>query len=257
MNTSKKPTQKELWQSILEQIGLSSKESQIYLTLLEHGEMSPAMLAKKSNLKRGIVYELIGRLSEQNLITTLEHASGKTVQAQSPENLIEMARDIESTAQKTKQQLETIVEDLKKQQTEGPIKPTVSYDLGRDSLEKPLRSILKSKNKEIYYIRASQHNPKLMDEFDSFISARKKENIKTYMVSQESAKQYVDIKSDKKNLIDRKFIENDAYNSPIDINIFDDKTIFANQNKSVSITIEDADIANAMKQIIIALRKRL
>ncbi len=52
----------------LQRTGLTSKESQVYLTLVHNGKLPVASLAKKSGIKRATVYLVLGALGEKGLV---------------------------------------------------------------------------------------------------------------------------------------------------------------------------------------------
>ena len=69
---------------LLKQTGFSEKEAKIYLALLELGQADVTEIAKKSELKRSIVYVLVEGLMEKNYVTQLPNRKINTYQAIDP-----------------------------------------------------------------------------------------------------------------------------------------------------------------------------
>ncbi len=256
MKKTRKSTPSHLWQSVLEQIGLSEKEALIYLTLLEQGEMGLTPLAEKAGLKRGIVYELTKRLADKKLVTLIESKARMTAQAQSPENLLEVAEQKTLTASQAQKQLQTVLDDIKTRQLERELKPVIKYNVGLAALRDVFVDMLKAKTKQVHFMGIAQYHPKIMDELLQFVDERAAKGIKTTAITIPTPYNQ-DATADKKLLINRKFLSESEYDSPIAINTYDNKVTFSNHKRSSGITIEDADIASAMRQIIDMLHKRL
>ena len=64
-------------QRLLKEIGLNDKEAKIYLTLLKHGKVLPAILSKLTGINRATVYAIANNLASLGIIA--EDLSGKTL----------------------------------------------------------------------------------------------------------------------------------------------------------------------------------
>ncbi len=64
-------------QTTLKEIGLNEKEIKLYLTLVKHGRMVPAILAKLTKINRATVYNIAKSLLNRGMIA--EDYSGKTL----------------------------------------------------------------------------------------------------------------------------------------------------------------------------------
>ena len=73
---------------ILEQLGLSDKEIQVYALLLEEGQLTPNRISQKTGIKRTTVYSTLEELEELGLVFSSPFSSGKKYQALSPERLL-------------------------------------------------------------------------------------------------------------------------------------------------------------------------
>ncbi|MEI8343589.1 MAG: helix-turn-helix domain-containing protein [Candidatus Moraniibacteriota bacterium] len=55
-------------QELLQQLGLSTKEIEIFLALFEQGKTTPARLSKITNVNRSTVYAILSKLKERGLV---------------------------------------------------------------------------------------------------------------------------------------------------------------------------------------------
>ena len=63
--------------TILTKLDLSTKEKEIYKTILEHGKIAPARISQKTGINRTTIYSVAGELKTKGLI--LEDLGGKTL----------------------------------------------------------------------------------------------------------------------------------------------------------------------------------
>lgn len=88
----------------LQNLGLSSKEVDVYFTILDHGEAKVSQIVDDSTVSQRYVYELCEKLDERGFVILNDHIRPSTVQAQKPERAIEeinshldeIERDIEN-----------------------------------------------------------------------------------------------------------------------------------------------------------------
>ena len=73
----------------LTDLGLSSNESKVYLTLLKLGSTSAGEIAKKSKVYRTNAYEALNRLIEKSLVSYIYKGHQKFYEAEHPEKITE------------------------------------------------------------------------------------------------------------------------------------------------------------------------
>lgn len=82
--------------AILQKLGLSEKDSRIYLGLLTLGQASANAIARISGLKRPTTYVILEDLRKRGLVLKMPGAKKQMFSAKSPENLLdEKKRDLE------------------------------------------------------------------------------------------------------------------------------------------------------------------
>jgi len=76
----------------IEKIGLSRKESQVYLALLRIGQASATLIAKNSGLKRPTTYLILEDLRKRGFVLKMPGNKKQMFIAKSPEEIIDVAR---------------------------------------------------------------------------------------------------------------------------------------------------------------------
>lgn len=97
---------------LLTQLGFGEKEIKVYLTLLQHGKLSPASLAKIVSLNRSTVYSVAKELKEKGVIA--EDLGGPTMYlvAKPPQELDAIAETEEKKIKDKRAIIKNAVEEL-------------------------------------------------------------------------------------------------------------------------------------------------
>ena len=82
--------------SILEEVGLTQKESNVYLALTELGSSSASEIIQKTGSHRAVVYDLLERLIEKGLVGHVIKGRKKFFEATNPERLLEILKEKEN-----------------------------------------------------------------------------------------------------------------------------------------------------------------
>jgi HTH-type transcriptional regulator, sugar sensing transcriptional regulator len=90
---------------ILEELGLTSNESKVYLALLRLGIASVSSISKESNVDRTLIYELLSKLSSKGLVSSVVKTNKRYYEAASPEKLQALLDEKEATLKSVMPQL--------------------------------------------------------------------------------------------------------------------------------------------------------
>jgi HTH-type transcriptional regulator, sugar sensing transcriptional regulator len=80
---------------ILMGVGLTPKEADVYLALVELGATSATNIIQKTGLHRAVVYDLLGRLIEKGLVGHVIKGRKKVFEATNPSRLLEILKEKE------------------------------------------------------------------------------------------------------------------------------------------------------------------
>lgn len=85
-----------MYNTLLEEIGLSPNEAKIYETLLSEKEASVSKISAQAKINRRNVYDSINRLIEKGLVFKIFQSGEHKFQAVNPEKLIELVKEKEN-----------------------------------------------------------------------------------------------------------------------------------------------------------------
>jgi len=137
--------------SKLQEIGLSKKESEIYLALIKFGSLSANEIAKRTETLRSSIYDYLETLLEKGFITYTYKSNIKSFQATNPEKLLDNFKEKKENEEKT---LIELVNDLKNI-NKTTMKSNIEIFEGKIGLKTAIFNILKEDIKEILAFGAS------------------------------------------------------------------------------------------------------
>ncbi len=230
---------------ILQQIGLSKNEAQIYETLLREGESTVGMIANKSKVHRRNVYDAIKRLIEKGIVFEVLETKENRYQAVNPNKLSELLEEKQSALQKVMPELEALF-------TRTPPAEAVYIYKGVDGWKNYIRDILRV-GKDVYTIggKGAWLDPRLSGTLHQFTTdiTKKKMNLRILFDHE--------MKTQKTNfaklvhISEFRFLPG-QYSTPCAIDIFGDRVVVLsnvqigsfNENSSFTVTVNQ-QIADA------------
>src|SRR4030042_3427880 len=81
----------------LKQIGLTEKESKIYLALLELEDALVSEIAEKTKINRSLLYSILSGLSEKGLVTYILKNNTRYYRAIEPQKILSFIEEKEKT----------------------------------------------------------------------------------------------------------------------------------------------------------------
>ncbi len=81
----------------LNKLGLSDRESKVYLSLLEWGESLASDVARKSELNRTTTYDILSNLLEKGLVTYIIKNNTRFYRPTEPEKILQLLQEKEKT----------------------------------------------------------------------------------------------------------------------------------------------------------------
>lgn len=239
-------------EKLLEKLGLSEKESKVYLAALELGQESVQNIAKKAEVNRPTAYFILERLMELGLVSTLEHGKKTLFVAENPkelENLLENEhRQIESRKDELKESMNQFLAIYNAKQG----KPVVRYFEGVDGLEALDRYGYDKmkKNSEIFSIAPidliEQNFPARRHQA---IKDRIKLGLRSKLIYTHDAGKIYKTKS-KEDLRETRFIPRSKFPLDGSISIYPEwgiKIFYYNLSNPYGVMIESKEIARNMK----------
>jgi len=163
---------------ILEQLGLSEAEAKVYLALLELGSTLAGAVIKKTGLHRGTTYQILQRLKEKGLVSSIIKGKKQYFQAAEPERLMDVLKE-------KQQSLQEILPNLKAKSEASKEKQEIAVYYGTKGIRSVLDKMLEELRKkgEYYDFGVSGLFREVMKEYwDIWQKQKKKYKIKSYVI---------------------------------------------------------------------------
>lgn len=133
----------------LARVGLSDREQQVYLALLEIGTGSVLEIAKKAGVERTGVYGVLRKLIEIGLVAEAVVGKKRVFIAQDPKRLVDYARE-------TAQAMTDSLPELQSLWNATDLKPRIRYFEGVEGMRTVLEDVLTSSDKELRAIVSAE-----------------------------------------------------------------------------------------------------
>jgi DNA-binding MarR family transcriptional regulator len=118
----------------LMQVGLSEKESRIYLAVLRHGPIGAQELAQEADVHRATTYLVIETLKERGLVSSFEQDKKTVVVAESPRNVLTLAEEEVRRADERRTSVVALLPELEAVTRGHMHRPTVRLYEGEEGL---------------------------------------------------------------------------------------------------------------------------
>ena len=227
------------------ELGLTQKEADVYLTLLQSGDATADQLAKSSKLNRSTTYVQIKQLTEYGLVSTFKRGKKTFFAAESPNNLLRILelRKQQITHQET--QVTQLVPELLKLFGSSVDRPVVRVFEGKEGLVSMRNGILDSGTKKLQTAFSFDNMAKIftVEEMMGFSNKLASKKIVSQFMYRKTGD---DIPSVPPQEIKR--VNEEVYPFGADVYIYNDTVAFAStSNQIVGVSITNADIAKTMR----------
>jgi len=171
-----------MYQTILEELGLSQNEAKIYAGLIEIGTSSVPQISLKIGVHKRNIYDIIPRLLQKGLIYQIAETKENTYAAVEPNKLADLIWEKES-------RLNSILPALNKQFKKTTTNEAVYIYKGVEGFKNYLRDIIKT-GEDVYFIGAKGgwFDKELQTFIHKFLKEAKAKKIKYYHIFDSSIK---------------------------------------------------------------------
>ncbi len=232
----------------LQRFGLSEKEAVVYETLLRTGKTTASQLATQTKLNRSTTYVQLRSLLNLGLVASFKNEKKTFFTAQSPENLEVLLHKQITTLERQKKQIKELLPDLAKAYVSHGVTPVIRHFQGKDGLMAMRNEVFNSEDKKIRIVMDYDDLTRVFtkDELRSYSDKRKQQTIQSYIIySLESGPDFNPF-----HYQHLKRIKDASGLFGCDIYIYGNTVSFAAMKSDiVGVTIDQADIAKAMKRL--------
>lgn len=229
-------------------LGLSEKESVVYLAILELGRGTVTQIARKANINRTSGYDVLDSLAHMGLVRISGKEPKQEYVAESPDSILVL---LQKRMSETEQQLQAARQLVPKLKSTHRIedRPQVKFYEGPQGLKQVYEDTLTSSEEIRAYATVDDMHQGLPNYFPEYYKRRagKGVAIRAIVPKTEAGVERRSRDADEKREI--AFVPADKYYFSPEINIYDNKVMIASWREKLGIIIESAEIADAMKKI--------
>ncbi|MEK6962954.1 MAG: helix-turn-helix domain-containing protein [Nanoarchaeota archaeon] len=225
---------------VLQQIGLSGNEADIYLALLELGPSLVSKIVDKTKINRTHIYDRLKKLIDKGLVSHVIKSNRKYFFAAKPKRILRYLEEREEKIKNEKKLVDAILPDLEKIQPASDEEVVEVYE-GKEGLKTILEDILRSKNDILTYGSEGNFSKVLKFYFKHYLKKIEKSNIRMKVIFNfDDSKKPFDLTFSEVRYIPKE------YKTPTETTIYGDKVaIFLLTNQPKAILIQSKNISKA------------
>ena len=238
----------------LKKVGFSEKEALVYTHLIRLGAQPASVIAEKAEINRTTTYDIIETLTKKGLISSIKKDGITYFKALDPKELLNyLEREkVEHVKQLEKQQkeIETLLPALISLENPESTKPKVTFYEGEKGMRQAYEDTLTSSETILAYANVEDMQKGLPNFFPEYYQRRgveKKIHIKC--IAPDNKTSIERHSHDKKENREMILIPEKEYDFSPEINVYDDKVLFASWREKMAIIIKSKEIADFHKKM--------
>lgn len=227
------------------ELGLTEKEAEVYLTLLQSGDATADQLAKSSKLNRSTTYVQIKALIEYGLVSSFKRGKKTFFAAESPSNLVRILEQKKQHILVQEAEINKLVPELLKMFGSSLDRPIVRVFEGKEGLVSMRNNSLDSGTKKIQTVATFDSMAKIFttDELMSFSNKRASKQIESQVMYKKDGEDIIVIPPQQIRRVNE-----EQHPFGADMYIYNDTVSFAStKDQIVGVSITNADIAKTMR----------
>lgn len=217
---------------LLQNLGLSHQEAEIYLLLLKYGESPVQKIVKESKLKRTTVYAILNGLEQNGLVTKKDILKKIHFKPVSPSKLVDIVEQESQKVAQTKSNLNAMLPHMNSLFLTSVEQPVVRMFEGIEGLKEIYKDILKDSKPGFSVLQEDDMDKELEEWVVTVFSkkrAQKKMPLKVIITSNKHVEQFQ--KNDAKYFRFSKVVPAHLFPFQHEVTIYGDKVAFINYKK--------------------------
>ena len=233
---------------MLIKMGLSKKETAVYLAVLEMGRGTVTQISRKAGINRTTGYDILDSLTHQGLVRISGKEPKQEYVAESPDNLLTL---LQKRLAETQEYLDVAKEFIPKLKSIHRVqdRAQVRFYEGISGLKQVYEDTLTSTEPIVAYAAYDDMHATLGDYFPKYYERRAERGISIRGIVPESPTSRERERSNKAEKRDIAILPKELFDITPDIEIYDNKVMIASWREKLGIIIESAEIAHAMKKV--------
>lgn len=239
----------------LTNLGLTDKESAVYLASLELGPSPVQPIARKAKVVRATTYVILESLMNMGLVTKYKEGKKTLFSAEAPRQLLRLLERQEEEIREKEQALESILPELQMVVKSAGDKPSVRYFEGKEGLRAMRQEIImySRTGDTIYNFTPADHlNAVFPDNEDTYYPQRLAKGIsgKTLFTTKSEQLKEKWLLSDKKQEGEFRFVPAEKFPVPAGMTIYRDRLAIGSfTGKLFGVVVESEQMTTMMRAI--------
>lgn len=245
-----------MYEEMLVNSGLEKNQALVYELLLKGGSLRASAIAKRSSLKRGLVYKILDDLIQEDLVEKKEApGSVATFFPKHPINLKELTERREQRARDAKLALEGVLPSIVSDFNLISGRPGVQFFEGIEGIKKVLEDSLENNPEgQILTFSDVAGYAKYLKEWNTkhYAPKRKRLGIKEKVIIPNNEEAISYMKGYKANEVTEiLFIDHEKYPFETEVNVYSNKVTFVtfSEKGHIGFIVENKEIYNTMRSL--------
>ncbi|MGV8151093.1 MAG: TrmB family transcriptional regulator [Candidatus Woesearchaeota archaeon] len=231
---------------LLEQFGLSHKEAELYITLLELGAATSSDLIKRTGYYSKTTYEILNKLIKQGLASYVIKSNIKYFAATNPERFIGIVNEEKIRLQNKEDNIKKILPDLKSLRATSKESQEAQIYVGKKGMKSVFEEALKEEKEILVFGGGGKFQESLGPYAKLWNKLRSEKKIKLKLLWGEHLRKN-QLQISNLRLIELKFLSKE-FENPAPVMIFKDKvaiTVWAQE--PIAMLIRSKEVSKAFK----------
>ena len=246
-------TKKTTEAQILEKLGLSENEAELYSIMVRQPKVTVKELLKITRFPRTLIYYLLRNLMQAGLVDSIDDKRRTTYIVKDPEHLYDILTTKEKKFEEEKRSIEHLIPELKNQFRMSQSYLGMKHYSGVAGYRAALEQMIKAKPAMIYtYLALTKKNRPGVEIRNDIHKKRLKEGIpqQILMVENEVGKRWAKNYASKE-MTQVRFLPKDFHPKLVKIHLYDGKMVYVTyEGREINVAvIQDQDFYNIQKSL--------
>ncbi len=235
----------------MEESGFAEKEIIVYLELLKLGTTKAGLLAKKTELNRTTVYDILEGLGKKGVISSYKKGSQTFYSVTDPGRLLSYLEQEKQNnlarIDKNKQRLEELMPQFISLQDISPTRPKVQFYEGEKGILEAYEDTLSAREIILAYANVATMHEGLPNFFPQYYKRRASKKIFIRGICPQNELTFERHKHDQEEMREIRFLPNKEMTFSPEVNIYNNKMLIASWKEKMAVIIESKELADLQK----------
>ncbi len=232
----------------LQTLGFGKKEATVYVALLELGRGTVTEIARKAGINRTTGYDILDSLVNKGVVNISGKEPKQEYVAEPPEAIISFLKKEAEIAKERIEKAADFIPQLRSVHATQN-RPRIKFYEGTEGLKQVYEDTLTSSEPIRAYANAGEVQTGIPNYFPEYYKRRARKGIAIRAIFPQTPAGIARSTFDEEEKREVAFVPADKYYFSPEINIYDNKIMIASWKEKLGISIESAEIADAMKKI--------